>query len=193
MTKAEKDDARHADLHANVKTKDMTDSDKIFLLKREIDNLQDQLQGGSVDTVTVTATTTTTAKNPSFVTNVPMLMALLFFGVALVSARFLSRKLRAVRNAGSLLLDGENGDEQIQSRSYEYNNNEGLEGFELGSMDTSSPQPQQQQQPQGGIFSKIASTLHKAGSTTNNNSNSNTAAAGMEYSAPSEQASVQFV
>ena len=39
MTKAERDDARHADLHTNVKHTDLDDSDRIFLLKREIDNL----------------------------------------------------------------------------------------------------------------------------------------------------------
>ena len=44
-TKAELDDERHEHLHTNVKNKDLTDKDKIFLLKREIDNLNGQLRG----------------------------------------------------------------------------------------------------------------------------------------------------
>jgi hypothetical protein len=94
-TRAERDDARHADLHANVKHKDLEDSDRIFLLKREIDTLRgtirdppQQGQGGTVFHTT---------------NNGPWLSALLVFLVAGVSARVLSRRLRRLRAADALL------------------------------------------------------------------------------------------
>ena len=95
-TRAERDDARHADLHANVKHKDLEDSDKIFLLKREIDTLRgtirgQQQQGGN------SVFHTTNNHGPW------LLSALLVVLVAGVSARVLSRRLRRFRAADALL------------------------------------------------------------------------------------------
>ncbi len=135
-TKAELDDERHEDLHTNVKNSDLTDKDKIFLLKREIDNLNGQLRGaekaGYQRSATTTSSTSSMDTNGNSM-NLPLLSAFLVFGVLLVASKFLARKIRFMRTSGSLLLNESTPQIQI-SRNYEYsssNNNQGIEGFEL--------------------------------------------------------------
>ena len=180
-TKAELDDERHEYLHTNVKNKDLTDKDKIFLLKREIDNLNGQLRGAEkAGYQRSTGSTTIDTNSSSSFMNLPLMSAFLVFGILLVTSKFLARKIRFMRTSGSLLLDESNPTIQV-SRNYEYsssNHNHGIEGFEL--QDHSS---MQQQPPQGGLFAKIASSID----TTNNTPT---------YEAPSGQgasASISFI
>ena len=178
-TKEERDDARHQDLHANVKTKDLTDKDKIFLLRREIDSLNGKVNGG---TVSSSSSASGNSSASLFATNLPLLTAFLLFGIVLLSTRFLTRKLRLMRSSDSLLLDGSGIDEA--GRNYEYSNansNEGIVGFELQEHQSSVPSKPQQ----GGLFSNIASTLDR------NSNVATTSPAGQSYRAP--EASLQFL
>lgn len=175
-TKAEIDDARHEHLHTNVKNADLNDKDKIFLLKREIDNLQGQLRGA--EKAGYQRSNNTIASDNASSLGLPLMSAFLVLGLLLVTSKFLARKIRTMRTAGSLLLDeGNLNSEAAISRNYEYsssNSNEGIVGFEL----QEHPQP-----AQGGLFAKIASTLD---TTTKNSSDG-----GPVYEAPS--ASVSFL
>jgi len=185
MTKAERDDARHADLHTNVKHSDLDDSDRIFLLKREIDNLkgtiEEQQQGqsssssSSLSSSGLRGSSSSSSSTLPVLSNIPLLSVLLFFGVVLVSARFLSRKLKMLRASESLLSEAF----PTASSSSPY---EGTMGFEL--------QEQQQSQSQSGLFASIASSLE--GRTSSNVG----AGAGASYEAPpgnASSASLRFV
>jgi hypothetical protein len=109
-----KNDDRHKDLHANTKTKDFTDSDKIFLLKREIDNLRGQqiIDSSSYRSVeqqkfasnSSGVTTTNNNNNNAMAYKVPLLTVMLAFGVLLVASKYLKRKLNQIRSSDSLLM-----------------------------------------------------------------------------------------
>ena len=107
-----KNDDRHKDLHANTKTKDFTDSDKIFLLKREIDNLRgqqiiDSSSYRSVEQQKFTSNSsgvTTTNNNNGMAYKVPLFTVMLAFGVLLVASKYLKRKLNQIRSSDSLLM-----------------------------------------------------------------------------------------
>jgi hypothetical protein len=107
-----KNDDRHKDLHANTKTKDFTDSDKIFLLKREIDNLRgqqiiDSSSYRSVEQQKFTSNSsgvTTTNNSNAMAYKVPMFTVMLAFGVLLVASKYLKRKLNQIRSSDSLLM-----------------------------------------------------------------------------------------
>mmetsp|Transcript_19523 Transcript_19523/g.45471 ORF Transcript_19523/g.45471 Transcript_19523/m.45471 type:complete len:262 (+) Transcript_19523:221-1006(+) len=114
-TKEERDDARHEDLHANYKQKEFTDNDRIFLMKREIESLRGTLQAQrKSDQRSASAWGDFASGGPARVVVLPSV--LLFFGVVLVAARSLSRRLRRIRAADSLL----SSEDEQQSRSYEY-------------------------------------------------------------------------
>ena len=159
MTKKERDDARHAELH-DVKHSDLEDNDKIFLLKREIDNLNAKISAQKSE-----SSSSKGVAVPVFNNNVPLLTVLLFFGVVLMSAKFLSRKLRLMRAQDSLLLDGDEGEFSVELREHP----------------SSTAQPAAE--PSGGpsgVFAAMATKL--AGTST------------PSYEAPSAQdASIQFV
>ncbi|VEU34267.1 unnamed protein product [Pseudo-nitzschia multistriata] len=98
-SRKERDDARHADLHANYQHGSYTDGDKIFLLKREIDTLRSKLKEADPKAKN-------TKKNrlsaPGGSALAP-LSALLAVGLLLVVARTLRRRIARARAGGSLL------------------------------------------------------------------------------------------
>mmetsp|Transcript_46747 Transcript_46747/g.53093 ORF Transcript_46747/g.53093 Transcript_46747/m.53093 type:complete len:260 (+) Transcript_46747:796-1575(+) len=122
--KAAQKDRRHEHLQANVKPADLTDNDKIFLLKREIDNLRSQVVDAgsfrSVDTqnqnlssssaAAAAATSNSNSNSSSMSTTtsmmsyrLPLVTIMLAVGVLLLASRFLRRKLSQIRTADSLL------------------------------------------------------------------------------------------
>mmetsp|Transcript_6645 Transcript_6645/g.15907 ORF Transcript_6645/g.15907 Transcript_6645/m.15907 type:complete len:196 (-) Transcript_6645:755-1342(-) len=109
LTKKERDDARHADLHANYKAKNFTDADKIFLLKREIDGLRENARdpgggtGGSARASYASSLPATPSAHRSFLAATPVFTLLLVAGVLLAAARWTRHKLRVVRAEASLL------------------------------------------------------------------------------------------
>jgi hypothetical protein len=158
MSKAERDDARHEDLHANSKLGNFTDSDKIFLLRREIDNLNVKLKEQR--------TTSSDKRRVSFSMggvlsdNAVLFTVVLFFGLVLVSSRFLARRLRLLRASDSLL-NSEIGGGGERDYGYHRNhiNDEATAGFELQEQPSQHQQQQHQQQQPTGIFGAMASKL----------------------------------
>jgi len=154
--KAKQKDKRHEHLQANVKPSDLTDNDKIFLLKREIDNLrsqvyvdsgsfrnvdnqnqQNQNQAGLSSSSSSAATAASNSNNSMSTmmsSRIPLVTIMLAVGVLLLASRFLRQKLSQIRTADSLLRidDGDDDDD------------DGTIMIELQSSTTSLSQQQQQ-------------------------------------------------
>jgi hypothetical protein len=183
-TKAERDDARHSDLHTNYKAKDFDDSDKIFLLKREIDNLKGTIQQQQEQSPSQQQQqglrSNGSSSNGWPVANIPLLTVLLFFGVVLVSARFLSRKLRMLRASESLLSEAFPFDGSSSSHHQRQTRDEGTIGFELQEQQAPPSHQHHPHHQQPGLFASIASSLEGRKSNVG---------VGESYEPPPEEAS----
>ncbi|OEU07229.1 hypothetical protein FRACYDRAFT_251600 [Fragilariopsis cylindrus CCMP1102] len=126
-----------------MSTSNFTDSDKIFLLKREIDTLRGQvIDSGSFrnerkfSSSSSSSSATINNNNNSNVMafKVPLLTIMLAVGVLLVASKFLKRKLHQIRSSDSLMANynynnhsqGEDADDSItmvelQSQSHTNN------------------------------------------------------------------------
>jgi len=117
-------DERHNELHANTKTKDFTDSDKIFLLKREIDTLRGQvIDSGSFrnerkfNSSSSGATINNNSNSNVMAFKVPLLTMMLAVGVLLVASKFLKRKLNQIRSSDSLMANEDDSITMVELQS----------------------------------------------------------------------------
>mmetsp|Transcript_26269 Transcript_26269/g.57552 ORF Transcript_26269/g.57552 Transcript_26269/m.57552 type:complete len:290 (+) Transcript_26269:321-1190(+) len=109
--KEEKDAERHSDLHSNYKPGSYTDEDKIFLLKREIDQLKDQLKSnrngkgqqlGKQSSITSSSSNSGVGVgNSSTITTSTLLLVAVC--LLLVTARTLKKRMARIRSSNALL------------------------------------------------------------------------------------------
>jgi len=190
--KAAQKDRRHEHLQANVKPADLTDNDKIFLLKREIDNLRSQVvdagsfrsvenqnQAGVSSAATSAAAAATSNSNSSSMSTttsmmsyrLPLVTIMLAVGVLLLASRFLRRKLSQLRTADSLLRidDGDTDTDHDNTIMIELQSS-------VSSFSTSASSASHQEGGGGGWqrTPSITVTDHYNNTTHNNNNNSDT-------------------